>query len=171
MDSEPAVAEKPALVEPEATATDAGTLSAVRLLDSEMIAPPEPAACDSDTVQEETAPDPRLVGVHVNRFTTVVARTVIVPPAPVTGRVSALAEEPSAFAIPSGALDTSPGASVAFTTATTPLSITLLLNPRSTQIVAAAPEEHEMALPAAVALGPAMTVIEAIAVAEYVRVH
>ena len=62
--NEPAVALKFALVEPEGTVTDAGTLSDGRLLESEMVTPPAPAAFDSVAVQVEIAPDGRLLGTH-----------------------------------------------------------------------------------------------------------
>ncbi len=48
------------------TATVAGTLSAAVLLDSDTVAPP---VFETVTVQVELAPDPKLVGLHVNPVT------------------------------------------------------------------------------------------------------
>jgi hypothetical protein len=67
----PAVAEKLAEVAPEATVTDAGTESAVVMLESVTAIPPEPAACESVTVHVETTPELRLVGLHESALTVV----------------------------------------------------------------------------------------------------
>ncbi|MGD0669124.1 MAG: hypothetical protein ABSB23_16320 [Bryobacteraceae bacterium] len=60
----PAVAVKLAEVAPDATATDAGTVNAVTLLDSVTVMPPAPAGCDSVTEHAEVPPELRLAGVH-----------------------------------------------------------------------------------------------------------
>ena len=65
----PAVAVKLADVAPEATVTDAGTVSAAALLESVSATPPEPAACDSVTVQDEVPPELRLVGLQDSALT------------------------------------------------------------------------------------------------------
>lgn len=67
----PAVAVKFADVAPDATVTEAGTDSAVLLLESATVAPPEPAACDNVTVQMEVPPELRLDGEHDNRLSPV----------------------------------------------------------------------------------------------------
>ena len=67
----PAVAVKFADVAPDATFTEAGTVSAATLLESATVTPPEPAACDSVTEQAEVPPEPRLVGLHDTRLTLV----------------------------------------------------------------------------------------------------
>ena len=59
----PAVAVNVAVVLLAPTATVDGTLNPATLLDSVTVAPP---AADTVAVQVEVAPDPRLVGVHVN---------------------------------------------------------------------------------------------------------
>ena len=59
----PAVAVNVAVVLLAPTATVAGTLNPAALLDRATVAPP---AADTVAVQVEVAPDPRLVGVHVN---------------------------------------------------------------------------------------------------------
>jgi hypothetical protein len=51
-------------VAPEATVTDAGTVSRALLLDNETTAPPEGAACVNVTVQVDETPVPRLEGAH-----------------------------------------------------------------------------------------------------------
>jgi len=59
----PAVAVNVAVVLLVPTATVDGTLNPAALLDSATVAPP---MLDTVAVQVEVAPDPRLVGVHVN---------------------------------------------------------------------------------------------------------
>jgi len=71
--SVPAVAVNPTDVAPDATVTEAGTLKAVVLLESATAMPPEPAACESVTVHEDEAPEPKLVGLHVSWLTVVAA--------------------------------------------------------------------------------------------------
>ncbi len=65
----PAVAVKFADVAPDATVTDAGTVSAAASLDSATVTPPELAARDSVTVQADVPPELRLAGVHETRLT------------------------------------------------------------------------------------------------------
>ena len=71
----PAVAVNVAVVLPDPTVTDAGTVSAAALSDSITVAPP---VFDTVTVQVELAPDPRLAGVHVNPLSTAGAAREIV---------------------------------------------------------------------------------------------
>ena len=66
----PAVAVKTALMAPDATKTDVGTVSAGKLLDSVTVAPPEPAAWDKVAVHVEIAPELRLAGAHDNELST-----------------------------------------------------------------------------------------------------
>jgi len=73
----PAVAEKPAEAAPDATVTEAGTLNAVALLESDTVMPPEPAACEMVTVQDDVPPELMLVGLHESKLTTVGATSVI----------------------------------------------------------------------------------------------
>ena len=63
----PALAVKVAVVLPDPTVTEAGTVKAAALLDSATVAPP---VFDTVTVQVALAPDPRLVGVQVNPLST-----------------------------------------------------------------------------------------------------
>jgi hypothetical protein len=74
---DPAVAVNVPVVEPAPTAAVAGTVSSGLLLLRETEAPPAPAALDKVTVHVVEAPDPRLVGVQLNRLTTVGATSEI----------------------------------------------------------------------------------------------
>jgi hypothetical protein len=58
----PAAAVNVAVVLPDPTVTDAGTVNEAALLDSVTTAPP---VFDTVTVQVELPPDPRLAGVHI----------------------------------------------------------------------------------------------------------
>jgi hypothetical protein len=60
----PATAVNAADASPDATLTEAGTLSSALLLESAIVTPPEPAACESVTVQLEVHPELRLVGLQ-----------------------------------------------------------------------------------------------------------
>ena len=71
----PAVAVKAADVAPEATVTEDGTVKAAALLDSVTVAPPDPAACDSVTVQADVPLEFRLVGLHDTRLIVVGAES------------------------------------------------------------------------------------------------
>ena len=71
----PAVAVNVAVVLPDPTAAEAGTVSAPALLDSVTVAPP---VFDTVTVHVALAPDPRLVGLHVSPLTTVAVASAIV---------------------------------------------------------------------------------------------
>ena len=73
----PAVAVKLAEVAPAATVADAGTVRAAALLDSVTVMPPDPAACDSVTVQDDVPPEFRLVGLQATRLTVVGATSEI----------------------------------------------------------------------------------------------
>ncbi len=58
-------------VAPDATVTDAGTVNAAALLDSETVTPPLPAAPDNVTVHADVPPEFRLVGVQETRLTVI----------------------------------------------------------------------------------------------------
>ena len=72
-----AVAVKFADVAPGATLTEEGTVSAVTLLESATVMPPEPAACDSVTEHADVPPELRLVGLHDTRLSVVAATSEI----------------------------------------------------------------------------------------------
>jgi hypothetical protein len=71
----PAVAVKVAMVLPDPTTTEAGTVNATALLDSVTVAPP---VFDTVTVQVALPPDPRLAGLHVSPLSNTGATSVIV---------------------------------------------------------------------------------------------
>ena len=71
----PAVAVNVAVVLPDPTVTEDGTVNAAALLDRLIVAPP---VFDTVTVQVELPPDPRLAGLHVSPLTTVAVASAIV---------------------------------------------------------------------------------------------
>jgi hypothetical protein len=68
------VAVKVAVVLPDPTVTEAGTVNAGALLDSVTVAPPVSVTV---TVQIALPPDPRLPGLHVRPLRTVAVASVI----------------------------------------------------------------------------------------------
>ena len=60
-----------AVVAPDATVTEGGTVRGAALLESVTVAPPEPAALESVTVQADVAPLPNVVGLHDSWLTVV----------------------------------------------------------------------------------------------------
>ena len=64
LDTVPALTAKLAALEPAATVTDDGTVSAAALLDSATVTPFEPAKLDSVTAHADVAPDVTLVGAQ-----------------------------------------------------------------------------------------------------------
>ena len=71
----PAVAANVAVVLPDPTVTDAGTVSAAALLDRLTVAPP---VFDTVTVHVALPPEPRLLGLHVSPLTTTGAASEMV---------------------------------------------------------------------------------------------
>jgi len=63
----PARAVKLTVSAPAATATDAGTVSALVLLESVTLSPPEPAALERVSMQVDEPPGRRLAGVHESK--------------------------------------------------------------------------------------------------------
>ena len=66
----PAVAVNVLEIDPAATVTEAGTVSRPLLLDSETMAPPAEAACDSVSVQVDVTALPRLAGAQESELGT-----------------------------------------------------------------------------------------------------
>jgi hypothetical protein len=62
---------------PDATLTDDGTASAGVLLERATAAPPEPAGCDSVTVQLAAHPEFRMVGLQDSELTDAAASSDI----------------------------------------------------------------------------------------------
>ena len=85
----PAAAVNVAVVLPDPTVTDAGTVNEAALLDRVTVAPP---VFETVTVHVELPPEPRLVGLHVSPLTTVTVASamvaVVVPPFNVAVRVA-----------------------------------------------------------------------------------
>ena len=71
----PAVAVKVAVVLPDVTVTEAGTVNAAALSDNVTVAPP---VFDTDTVQVELPPDTRLAGLQVSPLSTVAVASAMV---------------------------------------------------------------------------------------------
>jgi hypothetical protein len=163
----PAVAVKLAVVEFAATVTDDGVVSAELLSDMLTAVPPLGAAAESVTVQVEAAPDAKLVGVHWSAETAGSEPTV--PPLPETIRFEPFPMLPHTLFIeivpPALA-----GATVAVTTATTPVLMLLLFIPLATQVMEPVPELQLRVLPAAVSAGPAAA-LTALMPAGYESVH
>lgn len=65
----PAAAVKFADAAPDATVTEAGTVSAALLLERATVTPAAPAACDSVTAHTDVPPELRLVGAHDTKLT------------------------------------------------------------------------------------------------------
>jgi len=76
------VAVKLAVVEPAATVTEVGTVSAVLLSETATLEPPVGAANDSVTVHVDPLPAVSVAGTHWSAET--VGSTLIVPPVPET---------------------------------------------------------------------------------------
>ena len=71
----PATAVKVADITPDPTVTEGGTVSAAVLLESVTVTPPDPAACDSVTVQVVVHPEFKLAGLQDNKLTEAAANS------------------------------------------------------------------------------------------------
>jgi hypothetical protein len=146
-----------AVVAPEATVTDAGTVSEALLLASVTMEPPAGAVCVSVTVQVEICPPFRLLGAHV--IDERAAGTVTIPPAVVNeGSPEPVASTPTAFDMPIDAV-VALVARVSWTLATTPAVIAFVFKPAARHVNKPGAEAHESVFPAAVAAGPAVALI------------
>ena len=127
----PAVAWNVAVVLPDATVTEAGTVSDATLADSATVTPPLP---DTVTVQVDEPPELRDAGAQLSAVGVgdEAATTVTVPPTPFAGRPAPAAVTPNVLVGLMVALDT-PEASVTLTRATTPFWIGVLFMPVSRQ--------------------------------------
>ena len=151
----PAVAVNVAVVAPDATVTEAGTVSAAALLDSDTVPPPVLLIV---TVHVDVPPEFRLVGLHDTLLRVGVAPAmVMLPPEPDEGTLvpfGAAADTlvTAMLTVPDAAPD-----SVRFTTATTPLAMAFWLSPESTQVVEPLTLAQLTVFDAAVAAAPADT--------------
>ena len=117
------VAVNVAVVAPDATVTDAGTVTAPLLLDKETAAPLPEAGCVRVTVQEDVLPELTAVGLQETLLKFVGMITLMLPPVPLAGIPAPFA--PAALTLVT-AIFTVPDAlaeSVAVTTATAPLAM------------------------------------------------
>jgi len=145
---------KVALLDPEATVTDAGTVRVDVFELKPTLAPPEGAVPLRLTVQELELDGPRDAGEQVTPVN--VGSTVIEPPVAVIEIPVPAADAPTGLAIPIAAL-VAPLTMVAETVATVPLATSVSFMPQAMQISLPAPEEQVIDLLAAVRAEPAAT--------------
>ena len=130
------MAVKLAVVAPEETVTDPGTVRLVLFEESATAVPPLGAAALTVTVQVEVPGALMDVGVHVKELTVGgggATGAVIVPPAPVSASVEPVASDPSVLLTFIVVLLTVE-AIVTLTTATTPLAMVFVFIPVSTHV-------------------------------------
>ena len=158
----PAVAMNVAVVDPVATATDPGTVSAAVLLDSVTVAPP---VFVSVTVHVLVPPLLNVAGVQFKPAKVGSAGTVTVPPVPLTDSACPSSVAPSVLVTPMLVLATPP-AMVTVTSATTPFCIREEFKPASRHRYVPELEEQLIDFPAATAVPAATALIETTSVAE-----
>jgi len=170
----PAVAVKLADVAPDATVTDAGTESALVLLERPTVTPPAGAGWLSEAAQVDEAPPVSDVGLHESPVNAGVEaggdERLTVPPVPVTK------SRPPEEVVASGPLSpigvvTAEVVIVTVITAAIPFCIGDSFIPDSRHVSDPALEKQLMVLPAAVALAPGTALTEETLPAEYVSVH
>ena len=161
-----AVALKVAVVDPEATLTEAGTVRLAELEDRFTVAPDEALTV---TVQVLDPPGDKLAGVHTRLLTvTGVTAVVTVPPVPVIEMPVPEGAAPSTLVTP---MDAVLPESVTATVATTPSAMVVAFIPSAMQVYPFVPMAQVTLLPTADNAGPVMAVKFETAAAEYVRVH
>jgi hypothetical protein len=126
----PAVAVNVAVVLPDPTVTEAGTVSAVALPERETTAPPAGAGAIRETVHVDEPPVPRDAGAQFKALRLGGAAAVTVPPTPLMGSEVPPAVTPNVFVTLIVVL-ANPDAIVTLTTAATPFCITVVLRPAS----------------------------------------
>lgn len=156
----PAVAVKVAVVAPEATVTEAGTLTAALLLESDTTAPPVGAACVIVTVQVDVLPELTVAGLQPTLLRLVVEPplTAILPPVPVAEMAAPLAAPAETLVTPMFTVPDAVPDRVTFTTATTPFAIVVWLRAAMTQVSEPLLFEQVSDLDAAVDAAPMDTV-------------
>ena len=163
---------KPALVASAGIVNDAGT-AAFALLDLKLTAiPPEGAVELRVTVQLDAAGGSTDTGLQEIPVRLGPCRMVTVPPAVEVEMAvpSGAAATPLRSWMEEDTFDVDPE-SVRVTAATTPFAIAVEFNPHTTHVELPTALLHESDLPAAVATGPAATLMKEKSVLEYVRVH
>jgi hypothetical protein len=124
----PALAEKIAVLAPEATETDAGTVTSALLLESATVPPLDP---ESETVQVLEAPELNDDGVQAKPVTigNPTEGDVTVPPVPLRSRACPSGEAEMVSVIPNAVVAPAEGDSVTLITATTPFWMVFAFNP------------------------------------------
>jgi len=164
------VAVKVAVVEPAATATEAGTVRALLLLDSATVRPPLGAATETVTVHVDEAPEVTVAGWQLSAET--VSPTAMEPPVAVMASKLPSAATATALLMASvSSVSVLELETVAVTTARTPLPIVLAFGPEARQVTDPVLEAQFSVLLTAVRAGPAARLIETISVGEYESVH
>jgi hypothetical protein len=132
----PTVAVKVAVVAPEATVTEAGTLTAALLLESDTTAPPLGAACDIVTVHVDVLPELTVAGLQPTLLRLVVEPplTAILPPVPVAEMPVPLAAPAETLVTPMFTVPDAVPERVTLTTATTPFPIAVWLRAETKQV-------------------------------------
>jgi hypothetical protein len=157
-----------ALVELAGTVTETGDVRAALLLDKLTLAPPDSAAAANVTVQVAELELPKVAGRHANELIFGGAGGPVTTP-PVAVRTMDVPVVVAATGPVTEIVLAGPAATIAFTIATVPLEIVVLLTPYVRQVSVLADAEQDTVLPAAVAAGPAMALIETLA--GYAKVH
>ena len=151
----PPVTVNEALLEPEATTTDAGTLTGP-IEESPTVAPPTPAAPLRFTVQVLDPPGPIEVGVQARLLMVNGATTETEPPVAVTGTADDAADAPNALVIPKVEVPRTVAIETE-TLATVPSGIAAPFNPQMMQLYIPVPGEQASVKPAVVRPGSAAT--------------
>jgi hypothetical protein len=160
-----------ALVDPNPTVTEAGTVSAPTLLESDTALPPAGAAGFTETVQVDVPAEPKDPGEQLSAVRVGAGiEAVTVPPTPLIASPCPSALDPSVPPTPIEVL-TTVAAIVTVTTATVPFCMTELFSPATRQLYEPAPPLQLIDLPAAEALPPAAALIDTTSDGEYVSVH
>ena len=156
------VALKAADVDPAITVTEDGVVNAALLLDSDTTTLPEGAAVDKVTVQVEVEPETTVPGEHCRpAMLTAGAKTVMLPPVPVTASPCPLGNAPRVPLTEIGTVEplgADPNPTV--TVAIVPLAITVSFMPMAMHIIVPLLALQVRVFPAAATAGPAATVME-----------
>jgi hypothetical protein len=162
-----------AVLDPAATVTEAGTVTAALLTDSVTAVPPEGAAALNVVVQVEVPGATTDVGEQLSPLIAGCQPcTVMAPPVPLTATGSPEGRTPSTFVMPTARVGVlTDDARVTVTVATGPLVIALPFIPAAKQTTEALPLTQVNVFPAAVIAAPGATATEATLLEAYVSVH
>ena len=155
----PAVAVNVPVVAPEATVTDAGTVNAPLLLDSETVTPAPPAGRVSVAVHEDVPGAFTEVGLQARVLRVAGTGTAIVPPAPLRLRAAPAGDAATVLVTPMGIVPDADADSVTLTTAAGPFKMDVAFVPATMHVYEPVADAQVMVLPAAVADEPAEALI------------